>query len=293
MGSWIDYSDWGQGGALAGDGRLRVLPGVKSPELGNRRHLLVWLPPSYDHSDRDYPVVYMQDGQNLFDAKTSHCGSWEVGAAMDRLAAEEIEAIVVGIPNVGHARLEEYGPFRDRRHGGGKGQSYVRFVAETVKPRVDADFRARTGPGDTALVGSSMGGLISLYGRLARPEVFGLAGALSPSLRFGGDAIFRFARGAARTPGRIYLDVGTREASHVGGVLPGMIRSARYARAVRRMHDLLEESGYRPGEDLLFVEAKDGRHHESAWGERLPGALRFLLAQEPHRQPLGVRDRSG
>ncbi len=244
----------------------------------NRRHLLALLPPSYAGGERSYPVVYMQDGQNLFDPATSFAGSWNVGAGLDRLAGDGIEAIVIGVPNTGRDRMGEYGPSLDRRHGGGDGKLYVRFLADTVKPRVEAEFRCRTGPEDTALVGSSLGGLISLYGRLARPDVFGLAAALSPSLRFGGDGILRFAEGRDRSPGRIYLDVGTQEASHVGGTrLGAAIRSRRYARAVRRMRDLLLRKGYRSGEDLMFLEVRGAHHNEAAWGQRLPDALRFLL----------------
>jgi predicted alpha/beta superfamily hydrolase len=281
VGDWIDYGEW-RGEADPGIARgLKVLPRIAGPD-GRERHLLVWLPPSYERAGRDYPVIYMHDGQNLFDAATSYAGSWEVGSTMERLSREGFEAIVVGVPNARRGRIDEYAPFRDRAlRAGGGGDAYLEFLAGAVKPRIDAAFRTRPAAAQTALVGSSVGGLISLYGFFARPETFGLAGALSPSLRLGGDETFRFVRDAGAPRGRIYLDVGTREADSGRGGLAAAVRSRRHTRAARRMRDLLIRKGYRPGADLLHVEARGDRHHESAWGRRLPGALRFLYGRGP------------
>ena len=154
---------------------------LESFELDNKRDILVYLPRSYATSDRSYPVLYMQDGQNLFDQETSFAGEWQVDEAMERLAEDEaLEAIVVGIPNAGESRLAEYSPFADRRFGGGKADAYLRFVLGTVKPLVDRKFRTQRERESTGIAGSSMGGLLALYAFFEYGESFGRVGAVSP-----------------------------------------------------------------------------------------------------------------
>jgi predicted alpha/beta superfamily hydrolase len=247
------------------DGTLKVLEGVESPELGNRRDVLLHLPPSYGRSARRYPVVYMHDGQNLFDPETSFGDAWGVDRTMESAGAEGLEAIVVGIPNLGEARLDEYSPWRDRRHdAGGRGAAYADFIVRTLKPIVDRDFRTLPGREGTGVAGSSMGGLISLYTYFRHPAVFGFAGVMSPALWFAGRSIFPFVAERPFTPGRLYLDVGTNEG-----------REALHD--VRRMKDLLTRKGYRANRDLLYVVEMGGRHEERAWSRRLRRALHFLL----------------
>ena len=259
-------------------GTVKVLHDVPSPELGNTRDLLVYLPPGHASGDRRYPVLYMHDGQNLFDAATSFAGEWEVDETLERLAGEGLEAIAVGLPNAGPARLDEYSPFVDHRHGGGKGVEYLAFVVNTVKPLIDASFRTRPGRESTGILGSSMGGLISLYAFLAHPEVFGLVGAMSPALWFARGAMLDHVRAAPYRPGRIYLDTGTREIPR--RVLDWMRfrRDHRDARGpTAQLHELLQRKGWRDGVDLLYVEERGAGHDEAAWRRRLPNALRFLL----------------
>lgn len=254
-------------------GKVLVAKNVRSPQLGNRRDLLVYLPPSYDTSERRYPVLYMHDGQNLFDNYTSYVGEWHVDATLEALAEEGIEAIVVGIPNAGVERLHEYSPFPDPEHGGGKGEAYLAFITETIKPRIDRDFRTLPAREHTYVMGSSMGGLISLYALFRHPEVFGAAGVVSPSFWFGNHGIFDYVEGFAKVPGRVYMDVGFKE------VTLSEVSSRRYLADVRRMHRLLQHKGLRPGPDYLYVEDRQGKHNESDWARRLPDALRFLLGR--------------
>jgi predicted alpha/beta superfamily hydrolase len=245
---------------------LEVLEGVHSPELGNRRDVLVYLPPSYRQSERSYPVLYMQDGQNLFDPGTSYAGEWGVGRAMNSAARRGVEAIVVGVPNMGAERLDEYSPYPDvEAGGGGKGDAYAAFLARTLKPIVDQRFRTERAREQTVVVGSSMGGLISLVTLLRHPDTFGAAGVLSPSLWFAGGAIFSEVERSPFVPARIYLDIGIQEGpEHVGHA--------------RRMRDLLLTKGYRMGGDLRWLESRCGRHDERSWGRRFARALPFLLA---------------
>ena len=265
MVQWLEYP------REAVTGTLKVLKDVHSPQLDNRRDILVLLPPSWPEEGRRWPVLYMQDGQNLFDAATSFAGEWGVDETMAVLSREGIEAIVVGIPNTGSHRLDEYSPFQAPGHGGGKGDAYLDFLVSTVKPLVDGEFPTDARREATGILGSSMGGVISLYALFRRPEVFSLCGALSPAFWFGRGALIDFVRRAARVPGRIYLDTGTREMGR-----------ARFWRAARRssvaeMDAILRHKGYVEGGDLRYLVEKDGEHNEAAWGRRLPDALRFLL----------------
>lgn len=244
---------------------LEVLEAVRSPQLGNSRDVLVYLPPSYGPSRRSYPVLYMHDGQNLFDPSTSFAGDWGVGRAMDAAARRGLEAIVVGVPNMGPERLDEYAPFHDPNSGGGgKGAAYTDFIAETLKPLVDGRFLTRPGRGQTVIAGSSMGGLISLYALLRHPRSFGAAGVLSPSLWFASGAIFSEIERSPFVPARIYLDIGAQEG-------PEHVANAR------RMRDLLLGKGHRAGRDLRWLESRCGRHDERSWGRRFARALPFLL----------------
>jgi predicted alpha/beta superfamily hydrolase len=239
-------------------GTLLVWPDFYSPQLDNQRDVLVYLPPSYAASDRRYPVLYMQDGQNLFDSGTSFGGSeWRVDETMEMLAGEGIEAIVVGLNHGEEARIAEYNPFPQVWDG--RGDRYLQFVSETVKPLIDQDFSTKPQREFTGIMGSSMGGLISLYAFFHAPA-FGFAGVMSPSLWVGGGAIMGDVKAAPFTPGKIYLDNGSRESS------------------ARSMNAILLNKGYRREVDLKYVVEPEGEHTESAWARRLPDALRFLLS---------------
>ncbi|MEP7290427.1 MAG: alpha/beta hydrolase-fold protein [Chloroflexota bacterium] len=231
-----------------------------SPQLDNQRDIHVYLPPSYGDESRRFPVIYMQDGQNLFDSGTSFAGTeWFVDETMQMLAGEGIEAIIVGLNHTNEGRISEYNPYPHQWNG--RGDRYIQFLRETVKPRIDADFRTRPEREHTGIMGSSMGGLISVYAYFCAPETFGIAGVMSPAFWIGGGAIYADVQAAPFSPGRIYLDNGTRESS------------------ARRMNGLLLRKGYRSGADLKYVLEQDGEHTESAWARRLPDALRFLLRE--------------
>jgi predicted alpha/beta superfamily hydrolase len=245
-------------------GRLEVIPEVECPELGNRRDVLVYLPTSYDKSDKPYPVIYMHDGQNLFDPTTSFAGEWGVDTALSKAPRKGRRAIVVGIPNAGIDRIREYSPFVDQRMGGGLGDCYLDWLEQQVMPAIDSRFRTIPGREGTGMVGSSLGGLISLYAFFRSPPRYAFVGALSPALWFAEGDIFTFVENAERVRGRIYLDVGTREGE-------GTLANAR------RMRDLLVKKHYTRGRDLMWVEDKGGVHNEAAWGKRLRAALPFLL----------------
>lgn len=261
-------------------GDLRVWHDVYSPQLDNRRDIFVWLPPDYEHGDRRYPVLYMHDAQNLFDRYSSYSGEWEVDETLTALAQEGLDAIIVGLPNMRERRGLEYCPYPFITYEGtpvdGQGEAYVRFIVETVKPAIDGALRTRPDAPFTGIAGSSMGGLISLYGALVYPQVFGLCGAFSTAYWFGENALLKTTREKAAYPGRMYLDVGTREGETLHGWLKlfGDDADHAYVQGVRDLRDALQAGGCTT---LMYVEDEGALHREAAWAKRLPAALRFLL----------------
>jgi len=261
---------WAREGARGGERRKEVLAEIWSPQLRNSRTIDVYLPASYE-SGRRFPVIYMQDGQNLSDPNTAFAGTWQLDEALHTLARAGIEPIVVGVHNT-ERRLAEYSPFPDAKHGGGDGDRYLSFLADTLKPRIDRLFRTRRSAVGTLIVGSSMGGLISFYGWLRRPDIFGVAGALSPSFWYGRNALLDF---AGRTPlpgGLLYLDVGTAEGA-------GAVRDVRAMRLLLRRKGL-DRRRFR------YREERSARHEESAWSRRLAPAVAFLLRRSPSLRQL-------
>ena len=246
----------------AGPGVRVLQPALEMPGLDRSRTLRLYLPPGYDGGNARYPVIYMADGQNLFDDATSYAGEWGVDESMDELArCCGFEAIVVGIDHGGERRMNELSPWPNPGHGVAEGEAYLRFVVEVVKPFIDRSYRTRPGPADTAIIGSSMGGLAAHYALLARPDVFGRAGVLSPSYWFS-ERAFDLA-GSADVPAdaRVFLYVGGAEGD-------------RMVPDTERMHRLLRA---RLGERVVLEVAPEARHHEAAWRTAFPRVVRWLF----------------
>ena len=266
-----DHLRWPARGARGEPGTLELLPDVLSPQLKNERDLLVYLPASHAAGTKRYPVIYMHDGQNLFDPATSFAGHWQVDETMAAASLQGLEAIVVGVPNMREQRINEYSPFDLKEYGPGRGDLYLDFLTRTVKPLVDRRYRTRPERRHTGIAGSSMGGLISLYAFFSRPETFGFSAVMSPSLWLAGEAIFPIVEAAPFVPGRIYLDIGHRE-------------GVRHVRNARRLREILEQKGYHQGVDLRLVEDEAGHHGEAAWARRFGEALPFLLGAMGNRR---------
>jgi predicted alpha/beta superfamily hydrolase len=251
-------------------GTLYKLGPVHSAHLNNARDIFVWVPSSYDaQGDRRYPVIYMQDGQNLFSDELAFGKEWRVDEGLERLSTLGLDAIAVGIPNAGADRVAEYSPFVDAEGDGGRGEQYVRFVHEEVMPLVAQHFRVLESRDATGVMGSSMGALISLYAYFRLPEVFGFVGAMSPSIWFADAAILRFIDNQSGASGRVYVDIGTAEGE-------------AHVQHVQHLHRILLSKGYRQGETLFYVEEDLAHHDEEAWAKRLRTALYFLLPPAPH-----------
>lgn len=257
-------------------GDLRLVEGFALPQLGTTRTLRILLPPGYGASDQRYPVLYMLDGQNLFDAATAFAGEWEVDESLARLWArgELPPMIVVGIDHGGPARLSEYSPFRDARIPTPRGDATADFLAKTLKPWVDRTYRTKPEAQHTALAGSSLGGLISLYTTLRHPGVFGKVACFSGSFWVGERRMLKEAAAAKPDPAlRLYLDIGDRESG-----APADSRQA--VQDTRDVAAALQRRVLGP-ERMKVVVAEGARHTESAWAERLPAALRWLFRGVP------------
>jgi enterochelin esterase-like enzyme len=285
-------------------GTMHYWPDTVSKHLDRKRHVVIWLPPGYEaNAAQRYRVIYMHDGQNLFDPRIANTGTdWGVDEAMMRLAGRgAIEpAIVVGAWSTDLRRLE-YAPTKvlaelqppalrqevEAEFGGATlADAYIRFLAEELKPRVDAAFRTRPGPEDTALMGSSMGGLISLYGLAERPDVFGAAACLSmhwpmaivqKRIVEGGEvwrtalipAYQRYLQAAGFSPQRqrLWADHGTVNLDSL------------YAPYQEAIAPVFAARGFVEGKNLALRVYPGTDHNEAAWRARLEDPLRFLLAR--------------
>jgi predicted alpha/beta superfamily hydrolase len=256
-------------------GTLRSHPGFKSQLLGPR-DVIVYLPPGYDkETSRRYPVLYMHDGQNIFDS--SNMGmEWQMDEIAERLiAAGSIEpVIIVGVGNT-EARTDEYSPTAVKRWDGGAGliggkaDLYGRLLIEELKPFIDKTYRTRPDPRSTSLGGASLGGLVSLYLGLKHPDVFG-GGLLvvSSAANWDGQRIVKTVEALpAKTAQRIWVDMGTREGEEA-------------LVAVHRLRDSLIAKGWKPGADLRYLEVERGGHDETSWAARVEPMLRFLYGKE-------------
>jgi predicted alpha/beta superfamily hydrolase len=254
---------------LDGNPRYRVQV-FHSEILPDDRAVSVYLPPQYlEQEERRFPVLYLQDGQNLFDGRTSYIAgkTWNANTTADRLAeAGAIEPVIlVGIANTGLRRMAEYTPTRDFKMGGGEGRSYGRLLIEELKPVIDRTYRTLPNAENTAVGGSSLGGLISLYLGFAHPEVFGKIAVMSPSLWWDHRSIFNAITQQATKPKlRIWLDMGTGE-------------GARHLRDADMLERFLLNRGWKSGVDLAYVKIAGAVHDENAWSDRFGDVLRFLF----------------
>ena len=265
------------GGVLAGSEpsphpRLRLHRAFPSHYLPDKRDLIVYLPPGYDrHPERSYPVLYMQDGQNLFDPRTSFIPgrTWAMREHADAAteAGEAEQLVIVGIYNTGDRRLAEYTHERDWQMGGGEAANYGLMLTRELMPWIASQYRTRTEREQTGLGGSSLGGLVTLYLGLRHAERFGRLAALSPSVWWNHKSILGYLNERApeiwERP-RLWLDVGDKEGH-------------RTLHDAEQLNRRLKANGWRPGETLHFERVHGGTHDEASWARRVRPMLRFLF----------------
>jgi predicted alpha/beta superfamily hydrolase len=250
----------------------QFIPTFHSNALGNDRTVWAYLPPTYlENSRATFPVVYMHDGQNLFDPALAFGGNeWHVDETMDAAAEDGsiAEAVVIAPENTA-ARIDEYTPTYDSTEmAGGRGDLYLQMLVSELRPVVESMLRVRRGPASTGILGSSLGGLISAYAGLRHAETFGLIGAMSPSTWWDNNVIITdvmMSAGASPRALRVYLDSGDSGPSNDDVTQTTMLTQAYVG------------VGYAEGTDLLHVVQMGGQHSEIYWSQRLPGALHFLL----------------
>lgn len=265
-----------ENGSVTGDLRLHEFP---SRIFRNTRMLRVWLPPRYDAPGNEtlrYPVLYLNDGQNLFDRATAFAGvEWQVDETADRLIRQEVIAplIIVGIDNTQGDRIKEYLPYRSFHPPilRPKGKRYPNFLMSEVMPFVSERYRIARGPENTGLGGSSLGALISLYTVIEHPGIFGRLLLESPSLFISNRRILKYSRHFRRWPERVFMAIGTREAGRED-------RDSQVVEDVRELERSLRRAGL--DERRLLVKIDEGAaHNEAEWAKRFPEALSFLFAK--------------
>jgi predicted alpha/beta superfamily hydrolase len=256
-------------------GNIKQHRRFRSKILGNRRDVLVYLPPGYSRFSRKrYPVLYLQDGQNVFDAATSFAGvEWNVDETAHRLIRQRLidPLIIVAIANTGEERIHEYAPTpgvidssaKRKKRSKGLARKYGRFLTEELKPYIDKKYRTKAGPEFTGLGGSSLGALLTLSLGLWFSSAFTRLLVMSPSVWWDACVIYKIVEEVEpRPPLKIWLDTGTDEDGW------------QHARDLR---DRLIEKGWRLDSDLIYTEVPGAGHSESAWAARVDPALRFLF----------------
>ena len=259
-----------------GDLRLHEF---RSRTFRNTRFVRVWLPPGYDdpaNVGHQYPVLYLNDGQNLFEAAIAFGGvEWQVDETADRLIREGVVApmIVVGVDNTGKSRIREYMPHRSLQPMmlRVRGASYPKFLMKEVMPFVAGNYRVASGPENTGLGGSSLGALIALYTAATRPDVFGRLLLESPSLWASNRQMIRESRNVSRWPQRIYLATGTNEAGRED-------KNRSMVDDVRELAGIFQRAGVDDSR-LRIVIDEGASHNEAAWAKRFPEALSFLFGR--------------
>ncbi len=242
------------------------------PQLNRTRRIWLYLPPDYETTEKTYPVLYMHDGQNLFDATTSFAGEWEIDESLNELFENGDEGIIViGIDNGGIHRLDEYSPWINAQYGGGEGDEYVDFIVETLKPFIDANFRTKPGREFTGIMGSSMGGLISMYAAIEHQDVFSKAGIFSPSFWFS-DQVYT------------HVENTGKEADMKFYMLGGEQESASLIQQMEAMETTLHEAGF-GAEEVVLVTHADGQHSEWYWRREFPDAYSWLFSSEINELP--------
>lgn len=250
-------------------GDVRTHENFHSRYLAHDRTVIVYLPPGYD-AERvtRYPVLYLHDGQNVFDRATSYGEEWQVDECAQQLILDgEIEPlIIVGIYNSGESRVDEYTPTVETGKGrGGHADDYGRMLVEELKPFIDASYNTLPGAANTALGGSSLGGLVTLHLGLRHPTTFSRLAALSPSVWWDHRVLLREVEALPRKLRlRIWLDAGTAEG-------PDTLDNARDLR------DALVAKGWTIGDDLAYLEAQGGEHNERSWAARVEAVLKYLF----------------
>jgi alpha-glucosidase len=235
------------------------------PQLNRSRRIWIYLPPDYDASEKFYPVLYMHDGQNLFDEAIAFTGEWQVDETLNALYKKNnFGLIVIGIDNDGSKRMDEYSPWKNAKYkGGGEGDAYLNFIVETLKPYVDKNYRTLSDKKHTAIMGSSLGGLISHYAALKYPDTFGLIGVFSPAFGFSKTSYDFASKNSNIENVSMYFLAGDNESTTMVGNMNNMI-------------SLMQANGFAK-KNMISKVVPDGQHNEKLWRENFEEAIVWLF----------------
>lgn len=259
-----NWADNGGGGVSTAAWNVSIMDeSFYMPQLDRNRRIWIYLPPDYDETEQSYPVIYMHDGQNLFDQLTSFAGEWEVDETLNQLFEDGYKVpIVVGIDNGGEYRIDELTPWNNPDYGGGQGDEYMTFIVETLKPYVDLNYRTLAGRESTAIIGSSLGGLISTYGALKFQDVFSKSGPFSPAYWINNDSIWDFvAEQGKKQEIRFYQNVGETEGD-------------LYINMMYETEDSLKNVGFN---EVASKVIPGGGHNEQTWRNDFGEAYLWLF----------------
>lgn len=231
------------------------------PQLNRHRRIWIYLPESYAVSKKRYPVLYLQDGQNVFDEATSFSGEWGVDEFLDSLDNQNRECIVIAIDNGGDKRINEYCPYDMEKYGKGEGDLYAAFLVKTLKPYVDQHFRTKRTKENTFIAGSSLGGLISLYALIKYNRVFGGAGVFSPAFWIAPNLKNYVEKQGKKVKGKIYFYAGEAESD---SMVPDMMAVYEKLQAFSSAK-------------MISVLSKEGKHSESDWRKEFPGFYKWMI----------------
>ncbi|MBT8228692.1 MAG: hypothetical protein KJO50_00430, partial [Bacteroidia bacterium] len=261
---WEDLDGNGGGESTAADNVHILTDSFYMTSLDRYRRVWIYLPPDYDATNHNYPVLYMHDGQNVFDALTSYIGEWEVDETLNRLYEEgDPGIIVVAVDNGQNLRTEEYTPWPHPTYGGGKGESYIDFIVNDLKPYIDNNYRTLSDRENTGIMGSSLGGLISTYAGIEYQEIFSKIGAFSPAYWFNAQSYTHVINTGKKEDMRIYQIAGTLE-------------GAQYIDNMFEMHGTFLASGFGENE-VITIEKSDGQHSEWFWAREFAEAYKWLF----------------
>jgi predicted alpha/beta superfamily hydrolase len=237
--------------------------------LPTDRTVIVFVPPGYEGDDaRRYPVLYLHDGQNIFDKATAFSQEWGVDETAEQLIeAGTIEPlIIVGVYNAGEKRIDEYTPTHvEKKKAGGLADRYGQMLVQELKPFIDERYRTLPSAANTALGGSSLGGLVTMHLGLKYATAFGKLAVISPSVWWDNRVILReVAALPSKLPLRIWVDAGTGEGKNVTS-------------DTRMLRDSLVAKGWSLDDDLKYHEAEGHGHDERSWAARMGDVLRYLF----------------
>lgn len=236
---------------------------IEAPQLNTHKKIWVYLPKSYNQSKKSYPVIYMHDAQNLFDAETSFVGEWKIDEYLDTITDSEV--IIIGIEHGNEKRMDELTPYKNEKYGGGEGDIYLTFIKNTLKPHIDITYKTLKDAKNTIIFGSSLGGLISFYAVIKYPETFGNAGVFSPSFWFSSE-IFDYVKSSeVNETTKFFFLIGTEEGENA---VPNQ----------NKMITLLKEKGVSE-KNIISKVIKGGKHNEGLWSQYFPEAHQWLFQE--------------